>query len=522
MTEQNGGVERLQALVSAMRAAEDLPELLEVSGEAALRELSADAAYIGRIDHRNGRIDVVRRVGTLAEVDVWNGSASFPLAAQVRAQVVSEKAQYWSGTVNDPYLLPYDRGVLSRLQHGSAASFPVVLGDVLWGALYVTRRSTEPFGLDTLTLGALLGELLAAGVGRVEYHRQLRTLAYTDPLTELANRRAIDEQLLAWIGDPQAAPRLTVILCDVNRLKAVNDEHGHSSGDRLLREVGMLVATSASRFPHAVAGRIGGDEFVLVVPDAHLADIEDELTRLLSRAAALPVGHGLSIGVATRSELTRLELQPADQVRALLRLADAEQYRHKIAQHSDYLPRPRIPDAPRPTRDGRKVAAEIARLLDGMRADPGNIGVRLARVAATVCEAFGGAAWWVSEAVGDTIVDRYCGSPRDEAARDGQWSPTELNPRGYPLAEYPATKEALQGLSFFVDSLTGDDSERRFLIQTGFRSLIAAGGSGPDGSRWLVEVFGDALTPDLHAAEALLLALMSYALQLEPAAVPSL
>ena len=234
------------------------------------------------------------------------------------------------------------------------------------------------------------------------------------------------------------------------------------------------------------------------------------------------MGLGLSVGVAIRNVYSTLEQTPAEQVRALLRLADAEQYRHKIVQHSDYLPRPRIPDAPRPTRDGRKVAAEIARLLDGMRADPGNIGVRLARVAATVCEAFGGAAWWVSEAVGDTIVDRYCGSPRDEAARDGQWSPTELNPRGYPLAEYPATKEALQGLSFFVDSLTGDDSERRFLIQTGFRSLIAAGGSGPDGSRWLVEVFGDALTPDLHAAEALLLALMSYALQLEPAAVPSL
>ena len=513
-------MDTLQALATSMRAAEDLPELLEVAGGSALHELSADAAYVGRIDHRNGRIDVVHRVGTLTEVDVWGGAESFPLASQVRAQVVSESAQFWCATVNDPYLLPYDRNLLSRLRHGSAASFPIVLGDVVWGGMYVTRRSAQPFDLQTLTLGALVAELLAAGVARVDYHRQLRALAYTDPLTEMANRRAVDEQLLAWVADPSAAPRLTVVLCDVNRLKAVNDEHGHSSGDRLLREVGVLVATSASRFPDALAGRIGGDEFVLVVPDAALDEVERELTHLLSRAAALPLGHGLSVGVSTRSELTRLELQPADQVRALLRLADAEQYRHKIAQHNDYLPRPRFVEGQRAMSAGREVASDVACLLDVIRTEAGSAGLRLARVAATVCEAFDGAAWWVSEAVGDMIVDRYCGSPRDEAARDGQWSPAELNPRGYRLVDYPASDQALSGTSFFVDSLTGDDTERRFLIQTGFRSMIAAGSGDAAEGRWLVEVFGDALTPDLHTAEALLLALTSYALRVEPAVVP--
>ena len=516
-------MERLQALVTAMRAAEDLAELLEVTATVALAELPAAAAYIGRIDHRNGRIDVLHRAGALATVDVWDGARSFPLAQQVRAQVVAESAHMWRGTVNDPYLLPYDRSLLTRLGHGSAASFPVVVGDMVWGAVYVTRETCEPFPTTTLMFGALLAELLAAGVSRVDYHRQLRTLAYTDPLTEMANRRAVDEQLLAWAADASSAPRLTIVLCDVNRLKAVNDKHGHSTGDRLLREVGVLVATSASRFPQALAGRIGGDEFVLAIPDADLEAVEEEVALLHQRVAALPYGHGLSSGVATRSELTRQELEPGDQVRALMRLADAEQYRHKIAQHDDYLPtRSRVGEGRRTPSDYRQLSDVVTRLLTELHADAGDTGPRLARVATTVCEAVNGAAWWVSEAVGDTIVDRYCGSPREPAARDGQWSPTELNPRGYPLQDYPASEEAMRGRSFVVDALTGDDAERRFLIQTGFRSMVAAGGAGPEGRRWLVEVFGDALSPELHQAEALLLTLTSIALHCGAAALPPL
>ena len=54
-------------------------------------------------------------------------------------------------------------------------------------------------------MAALVCELLAAGISRVDYHRQLHALAYTDPLTEMANRRAVDEQLLAWAAT-DAAP----------------------------------------------------------------------------------------------------------------------------------------------------------------------------------------------------------------------------------------------------------------------------------------------------------------------------
>ena len=507
--------DRLHTLARATRTASDLGDLFDVAVAFIESELKADGAYVGRIDHRHGRIDIVKKSGGFVEHDIWDGDDSFPVSDQARAQVVSESAELWTATIKEPTLLPYDQSLLNTLGHGSAASFPIIMSDIVWGVLYLTRKSDEAFDEASLMLGALVSEFLAAGIARVDYHRQLHRLAYTDPLTEMANRRAVDEQLLAWASDPDAAPRLTVVLCDVNRLKFVNDKHGHSTGDRLLREVGMLVSTSASRFPRALAGRIGGDEFVLAIPDAAPHDVEDEMGHLLQAAALLPYGDGLSCGVASCVELTRLELEPADQVRALLRLADAEQYRHKMADRSNMLPtRARVPGSRRTAGDFRELADSVAVLIQGILAEPGHVGQRLSRVAATLCESSNGAAWWVSEIENDVIVDRFCGTPRDEETRDGQWQPTRLDPKGYRLKDFPESARAIQGASYVVDALHGDDAERRFLIQTGFRAGISAGGKASDGSPWLVEVFGDALTPELHHAQALLLALTTFALQL--------
>ncbi len=507
--------DRLRALAHATRSAGDLDTLLSVVAPSVETELAADGAYVGRIDHRHGRVDIVSKVGAFESADPWEGRDSFAVAAQSRAQAVSEDAPLWTGTVNDE-LQDYDRHLLAVLGQGSAASFPIIVADRLWGVLYLTRKSEDGFDESALTLGALIGELLASGVSRVDYHRRLHAMAYIDPLTEMANRRAVDEQLLEWASDQETAPRLTVVLCDVNKLKLVNDEHGHSAGDRLLREIGVLVSTSASRFPGALAGRIGGDEFVLAIPEADPEDVEDEMRRLLHAAALLGHGAGLSCGVASRSELNRLELDPPEQVRALLRLADAEQYRHKLAARDTTLPtRARVPGSRRTEADFRELADAVNEVTRGIIAEPGEVGQRLSRVAATVCETSNAAAYWVSEIDGERILDRYCGTPRDEETRDGQWQPTELDPLGYLLHDFPETARAISGGSFVTDALHGDDAERRFLIQTGFRVGIAAGGLDATGTPWLVEVFGDSLTPELHHAQALLMALTSFALQVD-------
>ena len=505
--------DRLSALARATRDAGDLDTLLDVVVEHVASELGADGSYVGRLDPRHGTVDILSRSGAFKTAALWGGRDSYPIADQSRAQAVSEEAQLWSGTLADD-LQPNDREMLLCTGQGSGVSVPIVVADRLWGVLFATRTSEDGYDEPALLMAALIGELLAAGISRVDDHRRLHALAYTDPLTRMANRRAVDEQLLAWAGDAVSAPRLTVVLCDVNKLKVVNDRFGHPAGDRLLRQIGVLVSTSASRFPGALAGRIGGDEFLLAIPDAAPQDVDDEMGRLVQAAAQLGDGDGLSYGVASRAELDRLELTPAERMRALLRLADAEQYRRKLAGSESTLPaRARIPGSRRTARDFRELADAVDRLAQGIIADPGAVGPRLSRVAATVCATSNGAAWWVSTLDGDHLVDRFCGTPRDEETRDGEWQPTQLSSDGYRLSNFPASAEALRGGSFAADALHGDDAERRFLVQTGFRVVIAAGGVDRSGEAWLVEVFGDSLTPELHHAQALLMALTSFALQ---------
>ena len=105
----------------------------------------------------------------------------------------------------------------------------------------------------------------------------LRTWARIDDLTGALNRRALLEHLDAAIARSQP---VTLVLCDVDGLKAINDVHGHPTGDAALRAFVDLV-TANLRSSDAI-GRIGGDEFALVLPGAGT----DAVARILGRLAA--------------------------------------------------------------------------------------------------------------------------------------------------------------------------------------------------------------------------------------------
>ena len=140
---------------------------------------------------------------------------------------------------------------------------------------------------------------------------------------------------------------VSVVICDVNGLKRVNDERGHTAGDRLLIRVGELLGVAASRLSGALAGRLGGDEFCLVVEHLDADTVIDVVTELCRRALSLPGGAGVACGVASTADGVGRVVAPRD----LVRLADGAQYH---AKRSDFrVPvvagRP-LPDPPRAQR----------------------------------------------------------------------------------------------------------------------------------------------------------------------------
>ena len=156
-----------------------------------------------------------------------------------------------------------------------------------------------------------------------------RNASLTDPLTGLANRRAFfneGDRLLERCRRSQSP--CSVIAVDFDRFKAINDTFGHAIGDRVLELFGAL-ANKQLR-PSDVVGRLGGEEFAVVLPRTHLrqaGEIGDRIRVAFSQAAhtvdGAEVGATLSAGVAVAygDELTIAEV---------LERADAALYRAKL------------------------------------------------------------------------------------------------------------------------------------------------------------------------------------------------
>ena len=152
---------------------------------------------------------------------------------------------------------------------------------------------------------------------------QLAHDAAHDALTGLLNRRSFDRKLnQAVAGAARYGWTFALVLIDLDGLKLINDEHGHSAGDEVLRAVGSQLECSVRA--EDVAARLGGDEFGLIVMESDAAHIRELLARVTTS-----VNHVLPGLVITLSSGAALVPDDGNEPDALYRLADARLYRSK-------------------------------------------------------------------------------------------------------------------------------------------------------------------------------------------------
>lgn len=159
-------------------------------------------------------------------------------------------------------------------------------------------------------------------------HDQLRRAAMYDPLTESMNRRAFEE----GVGLEMARGTFgTVVIADLDNLKAVNDAYGHAAGDRLLRQCADCLRVALR--PYDKLYRWGGDEFLLVLPSARGADVELRLMAVLDSAAPMELGdNGQTVNLAV--SLGTADYTSAESIEESIRIADQAMYRQKNARKS--------------------------------------------------------------------------------------------------------------------------------------------------------------------------------------------
>jgi diguanylate cyclase (GGDEF)-like protein len=379
---------QLRALIDVAAVAAGayrLEEVLELAAERSLEAIGGSSLAISRWDMEAGIVRTLVNVGELGP-----GEERFPKDETYSVDdypsmgLAMREGKSSLAAIDDPNSDPAQRELLKRLGKESSLSVPMMIQGETWGELDVMTAPGRPrITQDDETFLRAIADQLVGAIHRAELFAQIEALAYTDSLTGLASRRAVETALEEACDSPSGPGSPALVLCDIDDLKQVNDSGGHAAGDRALCRAAEALVAAAEPHEEAVVGRFGGDEFCVLLPSGSAEDARALALEAVRRLDA-EGGERISCGVAARTDQASL---PAE----LLRAADEAQYRAKrggpgvdvvvageASEESE--PTPGQDRAYRASDPDAALARELLGLLDNMNGSSAE--ERLARVRA--------------------------------------------------------------------------------------------------------------------------------------------
>jgi diguanylate cyclase (GGDEF)-like protein len=176
---------------------------------------------------------------------------------------------------------------------GCALLLPLAERGEVEAVVVIVRREAEFFAAADIELAVALVDQAAQALALTRARAEAGTDAVTGAMNHRAMRRRLDEEIgrATRTGGP-----LSCLLIDLDDFKLVNDHHGHQAGDATLRSVVQALVGEFRAFDRVA--RYGGDEFVVILPNAELDSAAAAATRALERLRAIPAHHGVGAGVS--------------------------------------------------------------------------------------------------------------------------------------------------------------------------------------------------------------------------------
>jgi diguanylate cyclase (GGDEF)-like protein len=325
---RRGMEERMRSvfgITKVLSQSRDTRELMRVALEEARRIVGAASASVERWERDTNQLRCLVNVGSLApDEETYPENEVYPLADFAQARRTMLTGLPYIHRVDDPVADTDAINLLTELGRYSSAAVPIYVDRRIWGQLwFATNHGEPPFEAGDIEILMAVATLMGGVVVQAENLQRVDRMAFEDALTGVGNRRMVDDVLdrLSSRGD-----QAVVVLLDLDRLKEINDVQGHASGDAAIQDVADTLKDVALAYPGATVGRLGGDEFCVVLPGCSPLEAQELLESALEQLVSQG-GPSVSMGLAVTAEGPWAP-------RNLLASADDELYRAKRDAHA--------------------------------------------------------------------------------------------------------------------------------------------------------------------------------------------
>ncbi|MGC1396376.1 MAG: diguanylate cyclase [Coleofasciculaceae cyanobacterium] len=210
-----------------------------------------------------------------------------------------------------------------------ALCVPMLAQGETLGLLYLSSQEFGQFTDAKKRLARTVSEQIALALANIKLRENLRNQSIRDPLTSLYNRRYLEESLFRELNRAKRKQQpIGIVMLDVDHFKRFNDQFGHDAGDTVLKEVAKFLQKHTRQSD--IACRYGGEEFILILPEASINALKERAEQIREGIKALLLIHDdqalgkitISLGIASFPEHGLI----GD---ALIKAADTALYRAK-------------------------------------------------------------------------------------------------------------------------------------------------------------------------------------------------
>lgn len=248
------------------------------------------------------------------------------------AELVANRRQtLWVHSIPENTMASALEAKVCYLRPGSAVIIPLIVGDRLIGVLELVGREGDSRFSQNRESFEIIAEHLALALNTCLMFETVERMASFDPLTGVANHRALQDFLLGRVAESERTGNaIGVVMLDVDHFRAFNEEEGHDAGDAVLKLVAEAIKSAVR--PYDLPARYGGEEFSIIMPGLDLNEakavaerVRQAIERIEFTTAGGRVRHvSASLGVASYPETSREPL-------SLIKAADLALFKSKRA-----------------------------------------------------------------------------------------------------------------------------------------------------------------------------------------------